>query len=164
MRVYNGTNSQVDLPLAGNQRITIPSHSVSGDIMPSTEFLSLLVGSYDYSELALIVSGAFELNLCASVSGSVGFVVQSLDEAIERFAPKEEKIVVNESASETQPEITQPEIKAEEETNPACDVKVEDDKVDDVEAEDNNNETEDVAAKIKKLKKLRAKKVNETEN
>lgn len=167
MRVYNGTNSQVDLPLAGNQRITIPSHSVSGDIMPSTEFLSLLVGSYDYSELALIVSGAFELNLCASVSGSVGFVVQSLDEAIERFAPKEEKkeeSVVNESASEIQPETTQPEIKAEEETNPACDVKVEDDKVDSVEAEDNNNETEDVAAKIKKLKKLRAKKVNETEN
>ena len=26
---------------------------------------------------------------CAGVSGSVGFVVQSLDEAIERFAPKE---------------------------------------------------------------------------
>lgn len=90
MRVYNGTKSQVDLPLAGTQRITIPAHSVSGDIMPSTEFLSLLVTSYDYSELALIVSGPFEINLCASVTGSVGFVVQSLDEAIERFAPKTE--------------------------------------------------------------------------
>ena len=91
MRVYNGTKSQVDLPLTGTQRITIPAHSVSGDIMPSTEFLSLLVTSYDYNELALIVSGPFEINLCAGVTGSVGFVVQSLDEAIERFAPKVEK-------------------------------------------------------------------------
>lgn len=88
MRIYNGTNSQLDLPLSGIQRITIPAKSVSGDIMPSTEFLSLLVGSYDYSEIALIVSGPFEINMCAGVSGSVGFVVQSLEEAIERFAPK----------------------------------------------------------------------------
>lgn len=88
MRVYNGTNSQVDLPLSGSQRISISSHSVSGDIMPSTEFLSLLVSSYDYSELALIVSGPFEINLCAGVSGCVGFVCQSLEEAIERFTPK----------------------------------------------------------------------------
>lgn len=89
MRVYNGTKSQINLPLSGTQRITIPAHSVSGDIMPSNEFLSLLVSSYDYNELALIVSGPFEINMCAGISGSVGFVVQSLDEAIERFAPKE---------------------------------------------------------------------------
>ena len=56
MRVYNGTKSQINLPLSGTQRITIPAHSVSGDIMPSNEFLSLLVSSYDYNELALIVS------------------------------------------------------------------------------------------------------------
>lgn len=91
MRVYNGTNSQLDLPLSGIQRITIPAKSVSGDIMPSTEFLSLLVSSYDYSEVALIVSGPFELNLCASVSGSVGYVVQSLEEAIERFSVNNKK-------------------------------------------------------------------------
>lgn len=91
MRVYNGTNSQLDLPLSGIQRITIPAKSVSGDIMPSTEFLSLLVSSYDYSEVALIVSGPFELNLCASVSGSVGYVVQSLEEAIERFSVDNKK-------------------------------------------------------------------------
>lgn len=98
MRIYNGTNSQIDMPLTGTQRITIPAHSVSGDIMASSDFLSLLVSSYDYSELALIVSGPYELNLCAQVSGSVGFVVQSLDEAIERFQPKkkeEEEVVMN---------------------------------------------------------------------
>ena len=89
MRVYNGTKSQLDLPLSSLQRITIPANAVSGDIMPSTEFLSLLVGSYDYSEIALIVSGPYEINMCAGVSGAAGFVVQSLEEAIERFAPKE---------------------------------------------------------------------------
>lgn len=107
MRVYNGTNSQLDLPLSGIQRISIPPHAVSGDIMPSNEFLSLLVGSFNYDEIALIVSGPYEITMCAGVSGSVGFVVQSLEEAIERFAPKEEK-----------PEITIIEPKKEEEIKP----------------------------------------------
>ena len=88
MRVYNGTDFQLNLPLTDSQRISISPHSVSGDIMPSTEFLSLLVSSYDYSEIALIVSGPFEITMCSSVSGSVGFVVQTLEEAIERFAKK----------------------------------------------------------------------------
>ena len=91
MRIYNGKNSVVSLPLTDTERITISGHSVSGDIMPSIKFLSLLVGSYDYEELALIVSGPYEINMCSQVSGCAGFVVQSLDEAIERFAPKEEK-------------------------------------------------------------------------
>lgn len=106
MRIYNGTNSQLDLPLSGTQRISVPPHSVSGDIMPSNEFLSLLVGSFDYSELALIVSGPYEITMCAGVSGSVGFVVQSLDEAIERFAKKEEDTpVVTEVKEEIEEKI-----------------------------------------------------------
>ena len=119
MRVYNGTNSQLDLPLSGIQRISIPPHAVSGDIMPSNEFLSLLVGSFNYDEIALIVSGPYEITMCAGVSGSVGFVVQSLEEAIERFAPKEEK----------KPEITIVEPKKEEEIKPVEDNTVIDDTV-----------------------------------
>lgn len=111
MRVYNGTNSQLDLPLSGIQRISIPPHAVSGDIMPSNDFLSLLVSSFNYDEIALIVSGPYEITMCAGVSGSVGFVVQSLEEAIERFAPKEEK----------KPEITIIEPKKEEEIKPVED-------------------------------------------
>lgn len=87
MRIFNGKNVQLDLPL-GSQRIVIAPKSVSGDIMPSNEFLSLLVTSYDYSEIALIVAGPYEINMCADVSGSVGFVCQSLEEAIARFTPK----------------------------------------------------------------------------
>ena len=89
MRIYNGTDMQIDLPLiGGDQRLTIPSHSVTTDFMPNAEFLSMVVGSDNYDELALIVSGPFEISMCSKVSGSVGFVVQSLDEAIERFTVK----------------------------------------------------------------------------
>ena len=121
MRIYNGTNSQLDLPLSGTQRISVPPHSVSGDIMPSNEFLSLLVSSFDYSEIALIVSGPYEINMCAGVSGSVGFVAQSLDEAIERFAEKEDVMPVAEVNEDTEEKI-EAEVKpvVEEENEPVC--------------------------------------------
>lgn len=94
MRIYNGTNSQVDLPLAGGLRITIAPKSVSGDIMSSTDLLSLLVTSYRTDELALVISGPFEINMCASIPATTEYVVQSLDEAIQRFSPKEEQAKV----------------------------------------------------------------------
>ena len=121
MRIYNGTNSQLDLPLSGTQRISVPPRSVSGDIMPSNEFLSLLVSSFDYSEIALIVSGPYEINMCAGVSGSVGFVAQSLDEAIERFAEKEDVMPVAEVNEDTEEKIAS-EVKpvVEEENEPVC--------------------------------------------
>ena len=100
MRIYNGTNSQLDLPLNGIHRITIAPHSVSGDFLPSNQFLSLLVTSFDYSEIALIVSGPYEISMCAGVSGTVGFVVQSLEEAIEKFAKKTPNVVEEEKKDE----------------------------------------------------------------
>ena len=123
MRIYNGTNSQVDLPLAGSQRITIAPKSVSGDIMSSTELLSLLVTSYTTDELALVVSGPFEINQCAQIPTSASYVVQSLDEAIKRFAPKDEEKkeeTVSEPVVEPEPEPIDEaeEVKEEVESNP----------------------------------------------
>lgn len=89
MRIFNGTTKFIDMPLSGIQRLQIAPKGVSADFMPNSEFLSLLVSSYDYSEIALIVSGPYEINMCSSISGSVGFVVQSLEEAVERFSPKD---------------------------------------------------------------------------
>lgn len=147
MRVYNGTNSQLDLPLSGSQRISIPPRTVSGDVMPSNDFLSLLVSSFDYSEIALIVSGPYEITMCAGVSGSVGFVVQSLEEAIERFAekkPEETKSV--ELPKEDEPKVIEPE------TNPLLDpVVVKDDIEPIVINEGENSVTEEV--EVKKAKK-----------
>lgn len=123
MRIYNGTNSQVDLPLAGSQRITIAPKSVSGDIMSSTELLSLLVTSYTTDELALVVSGPFEINQCAQIPTSASYVVQSLDEAIKRFAPKDEEKkeeAASEPVVEPEPEpVDEAEgVKEEVESNP----------------------------------------------
>lgn len=121
MRIYNGTNSNVDIPLSGIQRLQISPKSVSGDFLPSNEFLSLLVTGYDYNEIALIVSGPYEINMCSGVPGAVGFVVQSLEEAIERFNPKEEKVqptkveIIEEKKPEPKPEEIKEEVKAEQE-------------------------------------------------
>lgn len=121
MRIYNGTNSNVDIPLSGIQRLQISPKSVSGDFLPSNEFLSLLVTGYDYNEIALIVSGPYEINMCSGVPGAVGFVVQSLEEAIERFNPKEEKVqptkveIIEEKQPEPKSEEIKEEVKAEQE-------------------------------------------------
>lgn len=118
MRVYNGTKAQVDIPLTGTQRIQIASYSVSGDFLPNTEFLSLLVSSFDYSELALVVSGPYEINMCSQVSGAVGFVVNSVEEALARFAPKTTtepvKVVVEQSEEKVVEEVKEEEVVAEE--------------------------------------------------
>ena len=100
MRIFNGTNYQMDLPYAGNDRLTIPPKSPSGNIMCGSDFLSLLITSYDTSEVAIIVSGPFEISACAKVPAAVNYVVQSLDEAIQRFSIPVEKVeepVVEES-------------------------------------------------------------------
>lgn len=91
MRVFNGTNSDMSLPFNGTQRLNIGAHSVSGDILPSSEFITTIITSYGTDEIALIITGQYELNLCANIPTSTCYVVQSLDEAISRFTPKEEK-------------------------------------------------------------------------
>lgn len=90
MRIYNGKDSLVCLPLNANQRICIDPHSVSGDFLPSTEFITMVISAYNTDELALIVASSFEINMCANIVGAVQYVVQSLDEAISKFIPKEE--------------------------------------------------------------------------
>ena len=100
MGIFNGTSYQRGLPEAGNDRLTIPPKSPSGNIMCGSDFLSLLITSYDTSEVAIIVSGPFEISACAKVPAAVNYVVQSLDEAIQRFSIPVEKVeepVVEES-------------------------------------------------------------------
>ena len=87
MRIYNAKNSQIDIPLvAGGERLTVESKSVSRDFMPNKDFLSLIVTAFDYNEIALIVSGPFEISMCSQVSCIPGFVVNSLEDAILRFS------------------------------------------------------------------------------
>ena len=108
----------MDLPIGSNTRLTIPSHSVSKDIMPSDDFLTLVASTFDETEIALIVAGAFEINMCAKNPACTPLVCQSLDEAIERFnpTPKEEEV---------KPEV---EVEVEEKTAPIENTDTEDTK------------------------------------
>lgn len=124
MRIYNGKNSQVNLPLAA-QRISIEPMSVSKDIMPSSELLDLLSMSFDDSEIALIVSGPSELNLCAKTPACAPLVVQSLDEALIRFNKAEDKS----EDTETEEVVKEEPVEETSESEPDKDIQTEKDEV-----------------------------------
>lgn len=86
MRIYNAKNSQLDLPLSGSTRITIGGKTVSKEILPSEDFLTMIAQTFEADEIALIVGGPWEINLCAKNPACNALVVQSLDEAIARFS------------------------------------------------------------------------------
>jgi hypothetical protein len=99
MRIYNATNSQLNLPFPGGN-VSIAPHSVSGNLGANTSSISMLVSAYNTSEIAFIVSGPFELNLCSSIPTVVNYVVQSLEEAIEKLEPKKAVVVEEEKVVE----------------------------------------------------------------
>ena len=116
MRIYNGTNSQVNLPFVGKERISIEPKSVSGNIGCTNELISLIVTSYTTDELAIVVAGPYELSMTSSNPVAVNYVVQSLDEAIQRFAPKsEEPKKVEEEVKAEEPKTEEPVEEAKEE-------------------------------------------------
>lgn len=92
MKLYNGTNAQITLELIkGNPetKMSIEPHSVTPvDFLANNDFLSMIANCYDEKEIALIVGGAAEMSQCANIPAVMGLVVQSVDEAIKRFAKK----------------------------------------------------------------------------
>lgn len=116
MKLFNATNSVIDLPW-GNQRLSIAPKSFSQDFMGTPDFIKLLTTSYNQEELAILVAGPYELSMCASVPVAVNYVVQSMDEAIQRFGLKDkEEEVENNPAPEPEPvKEPEPEPKKEEE-------------------------------------------------
>jgi hypothetical protein len=91
MRIFNGTNSVLSLPLNGNQKLEVYPKSVSKEFMGSKDFLSMLITSFSCNEIALIVSGPYELSVCADIPTAVNYTVQTLDEAIIRFESRKKK-------------------------------------------------------------------------
>lgn len=138
MRIYNGKNSQISVPLNRATRIVVGPKRVSQELMPSDDFLTLLAQTFEADELALIVSGPFEINLCAKNPACQPLVVQSLDEALERFAVKEdprpevqpepekkEEVVAEDEDNEPEAsEDVKPEEEVKEEVKPAPKKKV----------------------------------------
>lgn len=120
MKIFNATNSLLDLPY-GMNRLRIQPRSFSQEIMGTTDFIQTLVMSYNTEEVAILVGGPYELGMCASVPVSVGYVVQTTDEIVQRFGlekkedpkpeePEPEKPVeeIPTSEPETTPEAEQP--------------------------------------------------------
>ena len=86
MRIYNARKSQISVPLTVTEKIVVPSFGISESFLPNPRFLSLIVTSFDYSDIALIVSGPNEMTMCSETPCAAGFVVNSLEEALERFS------------------------------------------------------------------------------
>jgi hypothetical protein len=87
MRLYNGTNSGINLPLNNGQRLIVGPKSISNQFMPSIEFLTLIVTAYSRNDIALVLSGATEIQMCSTVSTIPGYIAQTVQEAVERFNP-----------------------------------------------------------------------------
>jgi hypothetical protein len=85
MRIYNARKSQISIPLTATEKIVVPSYGTSESFLPNPKILSLIVTSFDYSDIALIVSGPNEMTMCSETPCCSGFVVNSLEEALERF-------------------------------------------------------------------------------
>ncbi len=152
MRIYNGTNSQVSLPYVGNQRINVAPKSVSGNIGCNADLLSLIVTSYTTDELAIIVSGPYELSMASQNPVAVGYVVQTLDEAITRFA-KPSPNTTEEATVEPEPEpiIEEvPETTREVYETPKVEEVVEEDVRSDEESEPVGHKKKVVRRKVKK--------------
>lgn len=112
MRLYNATNSLQRIPLnpgqGGTQKLEVSSNAVSVSFIPSPEFISLVVSTFSPEQMALIVSGPFEISMCAKMPVTASYIVQSIDEAIQRFAKPAAKVeepkVIEEPKVEEVPE------------------------------------------------------------
>ena len=101
MRIYNGTSASIELPLTSQQRLTVEPRKVSLDFLPNPEFLALLVSVFSSKEVAIVAGGPFELAMCSNLPVSAAYVVQSIDEAVQRFSDTTGEKVTEESLEKT---------------------------------------------------------------
>lgn len=91
MRIFNGTSSQINLPLIGSDRLTVLPNEFSINFMPNEDVLAMIVSAYDEKEIALVVAGPAEVSLCSKTPTAAPLIVETEEEAIKRFGKTEEK-------------------------------------------------------------------------
>ena len=106
MRIFNGTNSQINFPFNGDT-IKIDPLTPSTNLLATNELLGILITTFSSDEISFIVSGTFELATCANMRIATDYVSQSLEETIEKFTRLREKKAADDEAKKK---------KAEEET------------------------------------------------
>ena len=127
MRIFNGTNSQINFPFNGDT-IKIDPLTPSTNLLATNELLGVLVTTFSSDEISFIVSGTFELATCANMRIATDYVSQSLEETIEKFTRlREKKAAEEEAAKKAAEEINNSvaEDKATDTTAPQAEVKVE---------------------------------------
>ena len=141
MKIYNAKNASVQLPL-GMRRLVISGKSLSQDFMPTSQFLQMIARTFTPNDLAIIVSGAWEGNMCAETPTLSEYCVSSIEEALARFNPPEEP---KKKEEEVKPEPAVPETKEEPEveSNP------------ELSEPDGKNEEKEQEKETKKAKRVR---------
>ena len=88
MKIFNATNSSIDLPWTGG-RLNIQPRSFSVDFLGDVNLVKLIVTTFTPEQIALLVCGPYELSMCAGATTSaVNYVVQTSDEIVNRFGLK----------------------------------------------------------------------------
>ena len=105
MRIFNGTNSQINFPFNGDT-IKIDPLTPSTNLLATNELLGVLITTFSSDEISFIVSGTFELATCANMRIATDYVSQSLEETIEKFTRlREKKAAEDEAAKKAAEEI-----------------------------------------------------------
>lgn len=111
MRIYNPRKFPINIPLDSGARLFVKPGEVSASFMPSTRVLNLIVQSYSVNDIALIIDGSSEYDICASISSVPAYTFSSLSQALDKFTRKETIKTVttefNTTNSESNPDVVQ---------------------------------------------------------
>ena len=118
MRIFNGTNSQINFPFNGDT-IKIDPLTPSTNLLATNELLGVLITTFSSDEISFIVSGTFELATCANMRIATDYVSQSLEETIEKFTRLREKKAAEEEAAKKAAEEINNTVAEEKATNTA---------------------------------------------
>lgn len=109
MKIFNATNSTLNLPLANKSRLIIRPFEASKQFLPTTELLQLYVSSYSRDDIAFIMESQAEISMGSSVSTLPGYIANSLEEAISRFRDRmKDNAPVNPTPEPKQRKMQQP--------------------------------------------------------
>ena len=117
MKIYNAKTATVQLPL-GMRRLVINGRSLSQDFMPTSQFLQMIARTFSPKDLAIIVSGAWEGNMCAETDTLSEYCVSTVEEALARFNPPENPKKEELKKEENQNPIPEVKEEPEVESNP----------------------------------------------
>ena len=108
MKIFNGTTSTMNVPMANGSRLVIRPFETSKQFLPTTELLQLFVSAYSRDDIALIIESSAEISMGSLVSALPGYVANSVEEAVIRFRDRKSKWEDSMKSESAQPKKPQP--------------------------------------------------------